>query len=497
MGRDGSEASQSVPNLPSSNDRRSNRTQADGSRSPEARPLIMRRVDQSRSDPLHQEWHIEGMVNGFSVDVLADSGSTINGISKDEADRVGAVVIPDTAGQPIRLPSGETCLSLGIAAVEFNFEGEKKTYKLRCNIVESLEWAMIVCYDFLKTTETLTRFFAERIKEISLSSMYCVPLSLAIEENTVSDGRGARMQGFINSIRTTVVPDTASAIMAMSTSCADLHMLEIDTTQRKNVTFVDGSTELTRGVIKSTWIFLNPNTNVEPPTCLVNDHFHQAAGPDDTIRSLITTEETDDDEDDTERDPWDYVWEYEWHVIDGLPVDAVLSLDFIKQHDVFNKHQHSFLRPSVLPAVPEILGICELPGGSKGLINLAEAFLIDLASPDPFSLNMIVRESARRSEIQRTILTLPGNVQSAQRDMEEHRIASWGAIKELEDRGGDWKLRRDEYLASLRPQQTQTSSLPSPDEQGGAPSHQEKYEKRRFWRRRSRNGDSGAAGSAA
>ncbi|KAI0410787.1 hypothetical protein F5X98DRAFT_384892 [Xylaria grammica] len=457
----------------------------------------MRRVDQPHSDPLPQEWHIEGMVNGFSVDVLADSGSTINGISKGEADRIGAVVIPNTAGQPIRLPSGETCLSLGIATVEFNFEGEEKTFKLHCNIVESLEWAMIVCYDFLKMTETLTRFFAERIKEISPSSMYRVPLSLAIEDNTVSDGSGARMQGFINSIRTTVVPDTASAIMAMSTSCADLHMLEIDTTQRKNVTFVDGSTELTRGVVKSTWIFLNPNTNVEPPTCLVNDHFHQAAGPDETIRGLITTDETDDDGDDTERDPWDYVWEYEWHVIDGLPVDAVLSLDFIKQHDVFNKHQHSFLRPSVLPVVPEILGICELPGGSKGLINLAEAFLIDLASPDPFSFDMILRESARRSEIQRTILTLPDNVQSAQRDMEENRIASWGAIKELKDRGGDWKLRRDEYLASLRLQQTKAPSLPPPDGQGGASSNRDKDKKKSFWNRRSRNGDSGGSDSTA
>ncbi|GAW19295.1 hypothetical protein ANO14919_087810 [Xylariales sp. No.14919] len=491
------ETSQSVPNSPPPNDRRTNRARTDRSRSPGAQPLIMRRVDQSHSDPLPQEWHIEAMVNGFSVDVLADSGATINGISKGEADRVGAVVIPDTAGQTIRLPSGETCLSLGVAAVEFNFEGEEKTYKLRCNIVESLEWAMIVCYDFLRTTETLTRFFAERIKEISPSSLYRVPLSLVVGDNIVSNGTGARMHGFINSIRTTVVPDTASAIMAMSTSCAHLHMLKVDTKQRKNVTFVDGSTALTRGVVRSTWIFLNPDTNVEPPTCLVNDRFHQAAGPDETIRRLITTEETDDDGEDTERGPWDYVWEYEWHVIDGLPVDAVLSLEFIKQHDVFNKHQHSFLSPSVLPAVPEIFGICELPGGPNGLTNLAEAFLADLASPDPFSFNMIVRESARRSEIQRTILTLPGNVQSAQRDMEEHRIASWGAIKELKDRGGDWKLRRDEYLASLRPQQTQTSSLPSPDGQGGAPSHQEKDDKRRFWRRHSRNGDSGAAGGTA
>ncbi|KAJ8133251.1 hypothetical protein O1611_g376 [Lasiodiplodia mahajangana] len=463
-------------------------------RSTEGRPFIVRRIDQSHSGSLAREWHIEGMVNGFSVDILADSGSNTNGMSEDEANRIGAVVSPDTAGQAIRLPSGETCLSLGIAVVEFKFKGEEETYELRCNIVKTLEWAMIVCYGFLETTETLTRFFAERIREIAPSCLYRLPLSLMMEDNTVSDGKGARMEGFVNGIRTTLVPDTASAIMAISTSCANRYSLEIDTTQRKEVTFVDGSTALTCGVSKATWAFLNP---AELPTCLVDNRFRQAAAPDEAINPLFVIEETDDDGEGTNKKPWDYIWQYDWHVIDGLPVDAVLNLDFIKYHDVFNKHQYSFIHPSVRSTVPEIFGICEIPGGVKGLTNLAEQFLDDLISPDPFSHDMMVRESARQSQIQSKILELPDDIQSVQRDMEERRISFWKDIKELKDRGEDWKLRRDEYLTNLRLQLAQMSSLQSPGGHGAASSDQDKGKKKRFWHRLSRNGDSGATCSTA
>lgn len=297
-------------------------------------------------------------------------------MSKDEADRIGAIVNTDTAGQTIRLPSGEACLSLGVVAVGFTFEGEEETYLLYCTIVGTLEWAVIVGYDFLETTETLTRFCQRRIREVAASDLYCSPVRLVVESNTVSDGRGARMEGFINGIRTTVVPDTGSTIIAMSTSYANRQGFEIDTIYRKRMTFVDGSTALTRGVVKGTWVFLDPNTDVGPRTHLINPCSRPGGEPMETYEKRYISVETNDDEEDPDGNPWDYAWRYEWHVIDGLPVDAVLNLDFIKRHDVFNKHQHSFIRP-LRPTAPEILGICELPGGCKGLVNLAEAFLAD------------------------------------------------------------------------------------------------------------------------
>ncbi|KAI0105088.1 hypothetical protein GGR51DRAFT_520862 [Nemania sp. FL0031] len=488
--------SQYIPISPSLDNDRSDGAQTDRPRSTAARSLIMRHIDQSYAGSLAQEWHIEGIVNGFSVDILADSGSSTNIISEDEANRIGAVVSPDTAGQTIRLPSGENCLSLGTAVVEFEFKGEGNTYDLRCNVMKTLEWAMIVCYDFLETTETLTRFFAERIREIAPSYLYRLPLSLLVEDNTFYDGSGARMDGFINGVRTTLVPDTASAIMAMSTSCAERHSLKIDTTRRKKVTFVDGSTALTCGVVKATWAFLNPDMNIESPTGFIDSRFYQAADPNEAFIPFFTIKETDDDGEGINRDPWDYVWEYDWHVIYGLPVDAVLNLNFIKYHDVFNKHQSSFHRPPIRSTVPEIFGICELSMSSLGDFNLAEQFLDDLGSPDPFSHDMMVRESARRSQIQSKILELPDSVQSAQRDIEVRRISFWNDIKELKDRGEDWQLRRDEHLASLRLQVAQMSSLQSQGGLGAASSDRDKG-KKRFWHRLSRNVDSGTTGNTA
>ncbi|KAI1359187.1 hypothetical protein F5Y08DRAFT_320178 [Xylaria arbuscula] len=474
------EASPASQSSPSSKDYTSENSRMPRPRSTEIQQLVLRRVNQSHSNA--PEWHIVGKVNGASVEVLADSGSNINSISKNEAERIGAIVEPDTAEQAIRLPSGETCVSLGAATIGFTFEGEDKSYILHCAVVGTLEWAMIVGYDFLKTTETLTRYCQQRIKEVTPSNSYRMPMSLMIESNTVSEGTGARMEGFINGIRTTVVPDTGSAILAMSTFYADRQGLEIDSTRRKRVTFVDGSTAMTRGVVKGTWVFLNPNKDNEPSPQHTDHCCPVMEGLEEAAESRSIQEEADEIEQDKHRDPWDYVWEYEWHVIDSLPVDAVLNLDFIKRHDVFNKHQHSFIRTSSQSKVPEILGICFLPGGCKGLVNLAEAFLADLASPDPFSFDMVIRESVRRSEIQRTILNLPHNLQSSQRDNEERRIINWDNIRNLKDRGEVWKLRRDQYIASLRPQQTPISSSQSPTGRRDASNNHEKGKRSRFWR---------------
>ncbi|KAI1144812.1 hypothetical protein F4825DRAFT_445474 [Nemania diffusa] len=143
--------------------------------------------------------------------------------------------------------------------------------------------------------------------------------------------------------------------------------------------------------------------------------------------------------------------------------------------------------------IPEILGICELSGGCKGLTNLAEQFLDDLRSPNPFSHNMMVRESARRSQIQSKILELPDNVQSVQRDIEVRRISGWNGIKELKDKGEDWQRQRDQYLASLGLQLAHMSSLQAQGGHGAAFSCREKG-KKRFWHPLSRDGGSGTTG---
>ncbi|KAI1282654.1 hypothetical protein F5Y07DRAFT_385979 [Xylaria sp. FL0933] len=394
-----------------------------------------------------QEWHIQGAANGCAINALADTGANINAISKDDADRIGISPEPGTAGKTIRLPSGKTCLSLGTTNFSFNFDGEQTVHFIRCNIVERLEYSMILCYDFLRKTETLTRFFKTRIKEVARSSLRGFSLCL-LDDHAACDGVKARMDGFINGTRARVVPDTGSGIMAVSASYARRLGLKVDTNRRTRVTFADGSSATTSGIVKAAWTFLPPDSQSELRPCL--DDGGKVMSTDGKKR--LVGSDTEKDDDSQNDDTWDYEWEYEWHVIDDLPVDAILSLDFIKQHDVFNRHEHAFVLIPPRSTLAELFGICELLGGNEGLRNLAEEFLADLASPDPFTYNMVVRESARRSEIQRKIRDLPLDAQAIQLIIERKRIDSWTRIHNARVDGNDWPRLRDEYLLSLRSQ---------------------------------------------
>ncbi|KAI0905882.1 hypothetical protein F4823DRAFT_566300 [Ustulina deusta] len=383
------------------------------------------------------EWHIKGEVNGHSVDALADTGANVNAISKDEADRLGLVPDPGSASKRIRLPSGKTCPSLGTANLAFNFNGEKTVHLLRCNIVEKLEYSMIVCYDFLRKTETLTRFFKKRIKEVARSSLHRFSLCL-LEDDAASDEIRARMDGFINGAPVRAVPDTGSGIMALSASYARRLGLQVDTTRRTHVTFADGSSAMTSGVVKATWNFLPPDPYSGRRAWL--DDGGRAASADWTKWLVVSSdaERNEAQNDDKNDNTWDYEWEYEWHIIEDLPVDAILSIDFIRRHDVFGRHEHAF--------------VCAAPRAAL----LAEIFGI-LNSPNPFAYNMVVRESARQSEIQRKIQDLPREARATQRMIEQGRIDSWNRIKDARENGEDWSRLRDEYLSSLRLQPAQLS----------------------------------------
>ncbi|KAI0467135.1 hypothetical protein F4859DRAFT_277292 [Xylaria cf. heliscus] len=450
-------------------------------------PSARRQIPRARSphsinsSPSTQEWHVEGKINGCSIDALADTGANVNAMSKDEADRLGLVSEPGTAGKTIRLPSGKICLSLGTASFCFGFDGEVAVHHLRCNIVEKLEYSMILCYDFLRKTETLTRFFKERIKEVARSGLRRFSLCLLDDYAKHNEVR-ARMDGFINGVPTRAVPDTGSGIMAVSASYARRLGLTIDTTRRTKVTFADGSSATTSGIVKAAWTFLPPDPQTELRVCL--DDGGQVASTDGRKRSVGADNEEEGSQDE---DRWDYEWEYEWHVIEDLPVDVILSLDFIKYHDVFSRHQHAFVQTSPRSKAAEIFGICELPGGNEGLRNLAGEFLSDLKSPEPFSYNMVVRESARQSEIQRKILDLPPDAQVTQRIIEQQRIDSWKRIQIAKENGHDWSRLRDEYLSSLHLQPAQLSWPQHPTSPINMALGGRETKVRSFWHWRPRN----------
>ncbi|KAI1115613.1 hypothetical protein F5Y14DRAFT_117304 [Nemania sp. NC0429] len=436
------------------------------------------------ADSSAEEWHVEGEVNGFLIEALADTGASINAMSRSEADRIGLIPEPGGAGKKIRLPSGKTCRSLGTANLRFNFQGEDAVHALRCNIVDGLEYGMIVCYDFLTKTETLTRFFKTRIKEVARSCLRRFPLCLMEDISASSDTR-ARMDGRINGASARVVPDTGSGIMAVSAAYARRLGLPVDTTRRTKVVFADGSSATTSGIVRAIWSFLPPDPETELRACL--DDGGQAASSDGAKRLVRSSDAQSMDAIEDEGNAWDYDWEYEWHVIEDLPVDAILSLDFIKRHDVFARHQHAFVHAPPPLTLAEMFGICELPGGSRELKNLAGEFLADLNSSDPFTHAMIARESARQCEIGRRIMELPPAVQETQRAIEQARIDSWRRIAAAREKGQDWTRLRSDYVQGLHLQPAQLSWPQNPTETPVALNCQDKQRGRGgLWRWRSR-----------
>ncbi|KAI3335708.1 hypothetical protein F4824DRAFT_510603 [Ustulina deusta] len=136
----------------------------------------------------------------------------------------------------------------------------------------------------------------------------------------------------------------------------------------------------------------------------------------------------------------------------GANINTILSLDVGKESDVFHRHENSSMR-FPRPALPGLFGICGLPEGNETHRNLAEEFLSDFKSPEPFTYSMVVRESARQSEIQRKIKKLPLENQATQLVIEQKRIDSWKRIQSAKEKGDDWSRLRDEYLSSLQPGQ--------------------------------------------
>ncbi|KAI2616357.1 hypothetical protein GGR54DRAFT_243726 [Hypoxylon sp. NC1633] len=375
---------------------------------------------QQTDDSVQCEWHVEGRINGTSIEALADTGANVNAISENQASKMGLTPVPGSAGKRIRLPSGETCTILGTTNVNFKFIGEPVAHSLPCVIVANLDYKLIIGFNFLCQTKTLSQS-KHRIKEYPVPGARRFSLRLLQDDGLSDEGR-ARIRGRINGKSALVVPDTGSSIMAVSAAYAKRLGLWIKRRRKTDVRFADGSTSSTVGMISAPWQFESANGNVEPQPR----------------------------------------WEYKWHVLEGLPVDAVVSINFIKAHDVFGRQDRSILGDELGAEDAEIYGICRVARGSENLNRLADEFFSDMSSSDPFTYNMRVRESARRMEINRRIAELPPGQQTPERGNEQSRREKWDRIHN-DYPSGDWSRLRDDYLAGMRIQsqgntQTQTAA---------------------------------------
>lgn len=72
-----------------------------------------------------------------------------------------------------------------------------------------------------------------------------------------------------------------------------------------------------------------------------------------------------------------------FYVLDNLPVDVLFSSDFVFDHDIFGKHNASFIHYSSPLAMPELCNIRLIGQYSDDLSNLEDESPVDSESGMP------------------------------------------------------------------------------------------------------------------
>ncbi|KAI0021395.1 hypothetical protein F4780DRAFT_778672 [Xylariomycetidae sp. FL0641] len=258
---------------------------------------------------------------------------------------------------------------------------------------------------FAETKTTTTAAFGGRIRRVVKEPLDSSPSLLGHLQKPAE--AGVRIHGRINGHSVYPVPDTAAQIMAISAHFAKVSSLKIDRTKRTWVRFLDGSCTKTRGTTRATWDFDVSRSDF-----------------DETAASLGGG--------------------LEWHVVDGLPVDAILSLGHVFIDPVY------WFRALVTgaPKIRELLGISVLKGGYRPR-SLLVGYGTDITSSDPFSQDMAVREYERRPAAKSILDTMEANgvagVQEKNR-LEQERTELWDQCQDLSSRQQDWQHLRQALL---------------------------------------------------
>ena len=97
----------------------------------------------------------------------------------------------------------------------------------------------------------------------------------------------------------------------------------------------------------------------------------------------------------------------ERHVIENMDVDANLSIDFLKDHDIFHASESIFVTRLKISGTfgANAYGICPYPEGNKRLETLAGTFYSDSKSLQPcvYPCSLAQLKVAMRSPISRPV----------------------------------------------------------------------------------------------
>jgi hypothetical protein len=181
--------------------------------------------------------------------------------------------------------------SAGSVKLPWSFAGELKMYEIPCSVLPSCSHDLILGGTFLRLTQTLTKFF-HRIKTTLRSFSQRSGVRLLGSEKE-------RVWGYLSGTQTCALPDFGSDVMAISAQYAMQRGLLVNDSadERLELELADGSLAYTNGVVKGLeW-------------------------------SFGTTE---------------HPFVADFHVLEGLPVDVILSADFLYGCSAFSTYDEFF-----------------------------------------------------------------------------------------------------------------------------------------------------------
>lgn len=247
-----------------------------------------------------------------------------------------------------------------------------------------LKQAYVLTLDFLRRIGTLTNFKL-RLKEVPRLIGHHISLCLIRDRAVGSDLNNGALTGYMAGGKCLAIPDSGLSIMALSGSYIRSRQMRIDRRKRCMVKFIDGSSAWTSRTVTAPWQFYRSHIPFWDMLCFIPYFL--------LLQSWLFHTQP----------PWTV---QEWHVIENMDVDAILSINFIKEHDIFSVYESSFVTTlkSSNTFAAKIYSICLYPKGNKRLETLASSFYSDSKS---YSNPIYPLCSLAQPKINRTQSNLP------------------------------------------------------------------------------------------
>ncbi|KAL8387347.1 hypothetical protein RB595_009970 [Gaeumannomyces hyphopodioides] len=313
---------------------------------------------------------VPGLVSGFPIHALPDTGADGCFISPTLAKQLGATMAPPDI-RSVTLASGKAVKPLGSVLLDWKFRGESMAHSVIFHVVKNLAQPLSLGSAFLRATQTLTTYKSRILRHIRKTVNKGRPLRV-----NLLGGRIERVAGYFNGMPTLALPDTGSEIMVISTDLAVRRGWKVDTGLGNliQVQFADGSTAFTRGLVPALdWDF--------------------GGGDEPAI--------------------------HDYYVLDELPVDVVLNSDFVLDTDLFSrKYSSFFVQRDRTPAADGDALFCAI---REVLNNTPEDSINDWRHASSFTPDIAKGECDRQDQADAEIERLPESEQPARRAAEEKR----------------------------------------------------------------------------